>query len=280
MRSVKASLTTALVCIMALIFTFVLPAQVYGGTRMMVSRIFTCSDQLNQYILRQIQLKEEYVIVSFPDYLPEAEMGIVATLNQALMQDKGYARWGIQTKAVAELPQRGEYLTYAYRLIYRSTQAEDQAAAFMAAAIMSTWNLGIMTDEEKVEKLTDYIAHNWRYDHTLLNNTAYAVINDFSGTCLGLALASQVMLTAMGIESQTIHGTLANTGIIHLKLLVNIDGWWLTFDPTALTMEEPINDFQLKNQYLSYFIPDSEYNRIEFKNAFPMNPGDLSNGFY
>jgi transglutaminase-like putative cysteine protease len=237
-------------------------------------RICNTSEELVEYVMRLAGEREAHISVTIPKTLPEADMGGVELLQKILSQDSGYIRWGRQGGAVTKTLKK-DSVTFKYTLTYRTTREQDDAARKIAAGIAAKWELKNLSDREKMGILKSYISKNWRYDNSLKNMTAYAALTDGKATCLGFAMASQLLLNEMGIVSQTVHGTIVQTNTLHIRLIVKLGDLWYTFDPTTLAKENPDLSTYLNDNHGKEFVPDSEYTTAAFRQTFPMTRDDL-----
>ena len=237
-------------------------------------RVFTTSEELTDYMLQQFKDREQYVNVTIPNTLPEANIGHMDLFRHVLDNDNGFIRWGYKG-GTAKIIKRAGYTTFEYRISYLTTKEDDDYARRLASVIVNQWGVEDMTDRYKVHRLRAYVSANWRYDETLENNTAYSMLTNRSGTCLGLATACQLLLDSMGIPSQTVHGRFAGVDSSHILLLVKLGNWWCTFDPSELARDIPLEASYLQQNYRKLFTPEAEYLTEAFRSAHPMNPGDL-----
>lgn len=234
------------------------------------TRYCDTSTELTAYVLQMTGDREAYITVSVPNGLPEADMSGYDLLKSILKLDRGYIRWNHRRTAYTKIKSDPSTTTFAYELWYHSTKEQDKEARGSAQAKVSKMNIQDLSDAEKIDRLRAYISENWRYDVTLKNITALQTLKSGKGTCLGLSMASQLLLDAMGVESQGIQGKIAKTGEIHLGLLVKLDQMWYTFDPTDLAQERPRMERYLKNSYDGTFIPNEEFLTESFQRAHPM----------
>ena len=238
----------------------------------------TCdtSKELISYILMMAKDREQRFTISVPNTLPESDMDGAELLRHAFTHDNGFIRWGYKNAGVAKKTD-SEYTTFTFKMGYRTTKEQDEEARRLAIKTVEEWNVGNLSDLEKMYRLQKHISANWRYDTTLENMTAYTTLTSSEGTCLGLVMACQILLSEMGIASQTVHGWLVDTDILHIQLLVKLGDWWYTFDPTELAKDKPTFSAYIKNNYAEWIIPTGEYLTESFRSAHPMNPGVLSN---
>ena len=239
-------------------------------------RLCGTSKELSEYVLQLVAKREEHISVSIPKTLPEADMKGTELLGQILQQDSGYSRWGHHGGS-AKKTIKSDRVVFEYKLTYRTTKKQDEEARRLAAGLVAKWgDMAKLPDSEKVGLLKTHISANWRYDDTLANMNAYSTFKEGKGTCLGMTMASQLLFDEMGIQSRMIHGTLTDTGVIHIRLLVKLGELWYTFDPTFLARKTPVLSAYLKQDHGKEFVPDAEYLTDSFKKAYPMVPGDIN----
>jgi hypothetical protein len=237
------------------------------------TQIETCgtSQEVSAYILRCVALREAYIGVAVPRTLPEAHMAGSELLREILRTDTGFARWGYNGGSVKKTT-TNDCVVFEYELTYHATQKQDEQARELAAGIVAGWDTEKLSDREKIGLLKTHIAANWRYDDTLGSMSAYSTLTKGAGTCLGITMAAQLLLDEMGIQSQTVHGTIAQTGTLHIRLLAKLGDLWYTLDPTALARKNPDLSAYLKSGHGKEFVPDGEYLTDSFRAAHPMNP--------
>ena len=225
-------------------------------------------------LLRQAGDREPVISLALPYPSAGAAPEGRALLTQAIRGDCGFVRWGIRAVGITTRETK-ENIVHTYKMAYYSTREQDDRAREMAAALVASWDLREHhTAYDKIAMLRSYISANWRYDETLQNQTAYTALRRQTATCLGFALASQLVLDETGIPSQTVHGRLVSTNELHILLLVQIGELWYTFDPTGLAMDRPDMSHYLKSRYHKDFVPLGEYLTEEFRRARPMQTGD------
>ena len=228
------------------------------------------SSELAGYLLDNLALREVHISVSIPNSLPEASMNIVDLIYGVLAMDSGFTRWGFESASVSR-KKNSDNTTLIFKVSYFTTLEEDNAARSAAAAIVKEMELGKkLSDRDKVEILRAFITNNWRYDKSLENFTANSTFSSGKGTCLGFALASQLILDEMGILSQTVHGKVDGIQGTHIMLLVKLGDYWHTFDPTELANDNPVPLAYLGQCFPANFSPDKEYLTSAFMANFPM----------
>ena len=256
-----------------------IPAQTTGDTSTAEqAQLIFCMDSaaLSSHFVRLAGQREPVIHLAFPDTLPEAGKGAKAFLKEQMVEDNGAVRWGFQSAIVSTRKGEG-FVVFSYTMTYHTTKEEDAAARTIAAETVEGWTLADTNgSREKIDMLQRYISAHWRYDESLENQNAYTVLTEQSGTCLGFAMASQMLLDELGIASQTVHGRLASTDELHIILLVQIDDLWYTFDPTGLAMARPNRSHYLKSEYHTDFTPLDEYCTDAFRGARPMHADELA----
>ncbi|MCL2814095.1 MAG: transglutaminase-like domain-containing protein [Oscillospiraceae bacterium] len=263
-----------LITILTLILSVTLPVAAKPAKPAQIQIKFCeTSEELSEYILQLVAQREEYISVAVPRSLAEADMTANELLRRILRQDNGYNRWNHKGGTVKKTI-KSEHVIFEYKLTYRITQPQDAAARKLASGVIEKWDLKNLSDREKIGMVKTHISANWRYDETLANMNAYYTMTKKTGTCLGLTMATQLLLDEMGIQSHTVHGKLAKTGVVHIRLLVKLDNLWYTLDPTPLASGNPDLSAYLKQEHGKEFIPDDEYLTDEFRNSHPMTPGD------
>jgi hypothetical protein len=234
--------------------------------------IYICgsSEDISNYILHRLATRDPGFSISVPKHLPEAMMDSRELLYLALNQDSGFIRWGFSgAKAVRD--DYGPNVTFKYEISYRTTLKEDIAARKTAADIVAKWELGGLSERQKIDQLRDYISANWTYDETLENMTAYPTLTKKKGVCLGFVMASQLILDQMGILSRAVNGRMIHTETPHILLLVKIGEYWYTFDPTSVAGGKPGSPGYLDNRYGDYFEPNAMYLTESFRQMYPMS---------
>jgi hypothetical protein len=166
-------------------------------------------------------------------------------------------------------------VTFRIQAVYWSTAEEDAAARIIAAAIAGRWKESGLSGRQQVESLIDYIAANWRYDDTYTNLTAYSTFTDHTGVCLGMVMGCQLILDELGIPSKAVNGKVISAKMLHIVLLVKIDGFWYSFDPVAYAGRKPAPGTRLNDHFADYFTPDPKFVTEAFRKAYPMNESDL-----
>ena len=232
-------------------------------------------ESVTECILKHVGNRENYFSVSVPCYLPQAELDCGKLLFDSLDQDSGFIRWGFED-AIATSVKEGANITYKYWMNYRTTLEYDNAAKNIASQITEKWNVEGLSDLQKLDMLKSYISANWRYDDLHKNIFAYPTLSEQKGSCLGLTMASQLILNNIDVNSRTVYGTLNDSGVPHILLLVKLDNLWCTFDPTELAREYPGTSAYLKNYYADYFTPDTMYLEESFRKSYPMTENDVS----
>lgn len=263
---------TAVCLILILTLLSAAPIYISAGES---DRIQFCGNlqELSEYVLQLVSKREQYVSFAVPRSMPEADMSASELLRRILQQDRGYNRWNHKGGSVKKTI-KSDRVVFEYTLTYYITREQDEAARRLASGLVEKWDLENLSGREKIDVLKTYISANWRYDDTLTNMNAYLTLTRKTGTCLGLTMATQLLLDEMGIQSHTIHGKLAKTGVVHIRLLVKLGDLWYTLDPTPLASGKPDLSEYLKQEYGKEFIPAGEYLTDEFKNSYPMTPGD------
>ncbi|WP_251861408.1 transglutaminase domain-containing protein [Clostridium sp. Marseille-Q2269] len=125
-----------------------------------------------------------------------------------------------------------------------------------------------MKDYEKEVALHDYIVNNSKYDiradkgtMPMVSNTAYGVLINKLGACVGYSDAMKRLLNAAGIESKIIVGTGSDGGkkIGHAWNLVKIGGEYHHLD---VTWDDPITEDGSNTVRHTYFnLSDSQIKR-------------------
>jgi len=254
---------TTIFTIISIIFAIYLAQAAAAETK-----AFSSSEELSAYILQLVAAREEKISVSIPKTLPEAGMRGSELLRYVLGRDSGQARWGYSGGSATKIT-RSDHVVFEYRLIYHTTKAQDEQARKLAAGIVAGWDTEGLDERGKMGLLKAYISANWRYDETLSLMDAHSTLTRGRGTCLGMTMAAQLILDELGIASQTVHGTIAKTGELHIRLLVKLGELWHTFDPTLLARPTPDLSDYLKQGHGTQFVPDAEYQTDAFKKSHP-----------
>ena len=217
------------------------------------------SNELVNYFLEQAGNREQYISVAIPDDLPEAGMTEAALLTYILRKDSGFVRWGCKSVGPVLKTKESGYTAFYYTMQYYTTKEQDDAAKAYASAIAEKLAVEGLSGNQKMDRLKNFITANWRYDSSHKNVTAYSTMTSGKGTCLGLVIASKLILEEMGIPSQTIHGEVEGVEGHHIMLLVKADGIWYTFDPTELARPKPMTSYYMKKRIGAGFTPCAEY---------------------
>ena len=258
----------------ALFLSFLSAAIPVSATKTPQTQFVNTSKELSEHILHSVARREAYISIAVPNTLPEAKMKGTDLLRQILRQDSGYNRWSHQGGNVKKTT-KSDHVVFEYSLTYRSTREQDEIARNLAAELVAAWDTKNLSDREKIGLIKAYISANWRYDDTLAGITAYSTMTQKRGTCLGMTMATQLLLDEMGIQSQTIHGTILQTGVLHIRLLVKLGNLWYTLDPTHLALKNPSLFVYLKQEHGKDFLPDAEYLTDSFRHSYPMTLADL-----
>ena len=264
----KVKYTKILSAILAIVIvlTVAVPSLAAGTTQ---PKYCGTSEELSDYMLSQLGNRVENISVTIPNTLSEADFTNTGIFRQVLRKDNGSIRWGYKGGTV-QIEKHSGYTTYNYIVQYYSTKDQDDAARKYADEVVAKLGCEGLSDVQKVQKLREFVTTNWRYDKTLKNMTAHSTMKNKSGTCLGLVLASQLMLESMGIQTQTVHGKYSGSNAYHIILLVKLNGWWYTFDPSELAREKPIFTSHLRAEYINRFTPEAEYLTDSFRKTYPM----------
>lgn len=135
-------------------------------------------------------------------------------------------------------------------------------------------SLNLPTTYDKVLWVNDWLTGNADYDKGLTIHDAAGVLLKGSGVCESYALANQLILTEMGIDSIYVTGYAG--GELHAWNLVNIDGDWTFVDSTwndPVDGEEGYNYFGLSGRYLmrdhdwgysNYLYPQAETDKYNY----------------
>ena len=133
------------------------------------------------------------------------------------------------------------YADITMKVTYSYTKEQEQYVDTQVNSILSQIITPSMSYFEREEAINNWLCNNVKYDKTLKRNTAYDALTDGSTVCAGYAMLAHTLLTASGIQSQYITGTLQGTN--HVWLMVCIDGNWYQYDPTNDTKESGIYRF-------------------------------------
>jgi hypothetical protein len=157
---------------------------------------------------------------------------------------------------------------YLYEIKYASTLQEDDWAREEAKHIAGELKLSGLNDFDKTDKIRSYMKTNWNYDKTGINNTAYSLFKTGKGTCLASVLAMQMLLEEAEIESKSVSGAFKSGKVLHVWLLVKLNGWWYSVETIAPTDGKYLylNDMGLR------YDPSREYKEKAFTDSYPMSP--------
>ena len=231
------------------------------------------SEEFADCIIRMAGNNERQIKVSIPKTLPEADMDVLDMMTKVMGRDSGLIRWNWKG-AGASRKIADDRVLLRIVLTYRATAEQNEIARKQAAAIVRKWDADKLSARSKMSRLKSYISTNLRYDNALKNITAQQTFAEKKGTCLGIVLASCMLLDEMGIPYQTVHGRYGQMSEIHIRLLVEIDGYWYVFDPTELARDDPNVSSYLKCDHGKYFVPDNEYLTEQFCSGHPFKPAD------
>lgn len=112
-------------------------------------------------------------------------------------------------------------------------------------------SLNLPSTYDKVLWVNDWLTSNADYDKSMTIHDAAGVLLGGSGVCESYALANQLILTELGIDSIYVTGYAG--GELHAWNLVNIDGDWTFVDTTwndPVDGEEGYDYFGLSARYL------------------------------
>ena len=113
---------------------------------------------------------------------------------------------------------------------YNSTAEQEQQADTETEKILQELDLNGKSDFEKAYKITEWLADNVTYDHTLDRVTGADALVDHEAVCEGYAAAFYRLATAAGLKTICVSGTLS--GKAHGWNFVQVDGKYYMIDPT------------------------------------------------
>ena len=122
-----------------------------------------------------------------------------------------------------------------------SRQANFKALEQKAASIVASVTKPEMTEREKAQALSNYVAQNVKYDfagfqryqsgqNVYDQQTAYAGLVSGSAICQGFARAYKLLCDKAGIPCVVVFGTTKQFGTAHAWNRVQLDGKWETVD--------------------------------------------------
>ena len=174
------------------------------------------------------------------------------------------------------------YLTITYTITYYTTAEQETEMDAAVETVMQDLNLEGAEDEQKVQKIYDYICKNVEYDYTNLENesyklkyTAYAALVNKTSVCQGYANLLYRMLLEAGIDSRIVTGVSTENGERHAWNIVKLEDKYYYLDAT---WDAPI---AVNNGTYEYFLRgtadfkkhalDTEYETDEFKQEYSIS---------
>lgn len=120
-------------------------------------------------------------------------------------------------------------------------QANSKALEQKAASIVASVIKPEMTEREKAQALSNYVAQNVKYDfagfqryqsgqNVYEQQTAYAALVSGSAICQGFARSYKLLCDKAGIPCVVVFGTTKQFGTAHAWNRIKLDGKWETVD--------------------------------------------------
>jgi hypothetical protein len=169
----------------------------------------------------------------------------------------------------------GKVMKITYEFKYNETYDETSKVDSRIHSLFTEWNIGKLTDYEKIKKIHDFIIDNAAYDTDTEDYSAYDNLILKSSTCQGYMSAVYKMLTEAGIPCRIITGT--GNKDSHGWNIVELNGKWYNMD---CTWDDPLTadgkglilyDYFLKSEkeFLGHN-RDAEFTTTEFTKDYNM----------
>jgi hypothetical protein len=201
-------------------------------TEYMPTRWCTSAEEAENWIAENIKKQTKVFELSYPSDMSSKSMSLLTLLRNAEVKCEDYIRWG---RGASKFTQKSfpNYILYRFSMTYLTTPVKDAAAFEYAANIVESLNISSKNTRAKVDAICNYAKKHLRYDYSLTIENAHDTFANGKGTCLGLTIAMQMMLTNAGVNSKAIGGILNN--VSHIWLIVEIDGYWYRIEPSNVS---------------------------------------------
>ena len=207
--------------IVVVLFLMLLPMQVYAEQN-------SVHDQLRQELRTALWNHEPELNVEKYHMSPEE---ITAVYRQLVTEEPGY--WHV-AKACGYISNGSIALSLQFFYFMDAQQAQGIRA--VVQNVIDKYIHSGMSDVHKALALHDYLVMNCAYDTNFLNYEPYDALVLGSSVCQGYAEAYEILLDAVGIESEVVDSDAMN----HAWNLVKIDGQWYHVD---VTWDDPLHAF-------------------------------------
>lgn len=152
-------------------------------------------------------------------------------------------------------------------------ELEDKNAVFLQSTNMLNWNDGmdaikkaeeltrnLITDEQKLEAVYNYVTKNIKYDYKKINTiqagyipSIDTILEDGSGICYDYSVLAGSMLRSLDIPTKLIMGYNNDIKKYHAWNEVYINGKWeivdMTYDAAYMQRNKKIDMFKIANDY-------------------------------
>lgn len=211
-----------------------------------VSGAFTGSTPLVQYLYKAFSTSPSSVSVPTNLFSKQDMNERFEELGQACIE--AYIQNGLTDYVTnfdySYTSQNSDIITL--NLIYNNNNTESRQANFKAleqkaASIVTSVIKPEMTEREKAQALSNYVAQNIKYDfsgfqryqsgqNVYEQQTAYAGLVSGSAICQGFARAYKLLCDKAGIPCIVVFGTTKQFGTSHAWNRIKLDGKWETVD--------------------------------------------------
>ena len=141
-------------------------------------------------------------------------------------------------------------------LNYRETPAQTAEVDRQVRDVLDRLITPGMNDHQRVKAIHDWIVLRLAYDVGLNRYTAYEALRTGKAVCQGYALLAYRMLSAAGIPTRIVEGTVSEGD--HAWNLVRVGGRWYHLD---VTWDDPVPDRSGAVSYNYYLKTDEEMRR-------------------
>ncbi|MGN0619657.1 MAG: GLUG motif-containing protein [Ruminiclostridium sp.] len=161
-------------------------------------------------------------------------------------------------------------VVFGYEPKYYTDKSQEEQVTSKLSEIYSTLDLSVLSDQEKVYKIYNWIVNNVSYDYANLNNdenktkyTAYGALGiDQKAVCQGFASLFYRMCLDNDIDCRIVTGT---AGGDHAWNIVKVNDNYYYADPTwdCKVLEDAANNRQAKPGTFFYFLRGNLVNHTE-----------------
>jgi transglutaminase/protease-like cytokinesis protein 3 len=220
------------------------------------------TEELKEKIAEYLGKRTASFELTCPPALKSEWNSPVSLLQEAEKQCEDNIRWGRESMNAKWFTYDGK-MTINYTVTYFTTPGKDASARKYAAELVKWLNIGDLSERGKVDAICKYVKDNLGYDRSLLSITEYDTFLLRKGTCLGLALATKMLLSEAGIESKAITG-MYGAGK-HMWLIAKIGDYWYVIDATNMDSASHLVSIIDNGKYTT----DAEFKTESFKEAHP-----------